>query len=139
MVSSFHGILVDPAIIEEFTKDPAQGLFMNSIVGTIALEHVVATKSVAAIRYVLESSNRIGISISISDLSVEKLLISFKDSNCNDIIHLLLRHQVVLVYQKRENEFKNLQNEAGNIMTVIEDHIETNENKNKILKLRPSK
>ena len=42
---------------------------MNSIVGTITLEHVVATKSVAAIRYVLESSNRIGSSILISDLS----------------------------------------------------------------------
>ena len=111
---------------------------MNSIIGTITLEHVVATKSVAVIRYVLESSNRIGISILISDLSVETLLILFKNSNCNDIIHLLLRNQVVLVYQKRENEFKKLQNEAGNIMTVIEDHIETNESKNKILKLRHS-
>ena len=139
VASSIHRSLVDTEIKEEFMKDPAQGLFMNPIVGTITLEHVVATKSITAIKYVLEASERIGINVSISDKSVEKLLISFKDSKCTQIINLLLKYQVVLAYLEKEKKQTRPQSEATNLASIIEDHIDTYEIKNKVLKLRPSK
>lgn len=136
IISSVNTSLVDPQLKSDFLKDPAQGLIKYSIIATIALEHAVATQSVATAKYILENSEIIGVNASISDKTVEKLLISFKDPTCIQIIKLLLDYKVVLAYQNWDLEPSSEQDETYSLTKIIQEHIEINESNTQILKLK---
>ena len=96
---------VDPNLKKEFVDDPPSAVCKHVSIGSNALEHAITVRSEKATRFVLESADKIGITLQISDKVIEQLLISFDDQECGRLIKMIIDYKIVIVYQDTEKGF----------------------------------
>ena len=121
LLSQFNSS-VDSNLMKEFMDDPPSAVCKHVSIGSNALEHAITVRSEKATRFVLESADKIEITIQISDKVVEQLLISFDDQKCRRLIKMILDYKIVIVYQDTEKGFVQIQDFAKNIISEGENH-----------------